>query len=56
MILLYKAEKLSVCLHFWYADNSAVFAPIETGLAQNESCVFKEYKVYFYKPTKPTVH
>ena len=44
--LLYKAEKpsvcLSVCLHFWHAHNSAVFALIETGLAQNESCVIEE--------------
>ena len=35
--LLYKAEKLSVCLsvhlHFWHADNSAVYACIETGFA-----------------------
>ena len=46
--LLYKAEKPSVCLsvhlHFWHADNSAVFASIETGLARNESCVFKQQK------------
>ena len=58
--LLYKAEKpsvcLSVCLHFWHADNSAVFASIETGLARNESCVFKQHKVYFYKLAEPTIH
>ena len=30
-------------------------ASIGTGLTQNESCVFKEHKVYFYKPTEPTV-
>ena len=54
--LLYKAEKPSVCLHFWHADNSAVSARIETGLARNESCVFEDHKVYFYKPIVPTVH
>ena len=58
--LLYKAEKLSVCLsvclHFWHADNSAVSASIETGLARNESCVCKQHKVYFYKLTEPTIH
>ena len=58
--LLYKAEKPSVCpsvcLHFWYADNSAVSARIETGLARNESCVFEDHKVYLYKPIVPTVH
>ena len=58
--LLYKVEKPSVCLsvrlHFWHADNSVVCALIETGLARNESCVFREHKVYFYKPTEPTVH
>ena len=59
-LLLYKAKKPSVCLsvhlHFWHADNSTVCALIETGLARNESCVFEEHKVYFYKPTEPTVH
>ena len=56
---IYKAEKPSVCLSiycFWHADNLAVSASIEAGLAQNESCVFKEHKVYFQKPTEPTVH
>ena len=52
--LLYKAEKPS--MHFWHADNSAVFASIETGLARNESSVFKQYKIYFYKLTEPTIH
>ena len=37
---------LSVCT-FWHADNSAVSAWIETGLAQNESCVFEDLKVCF---------
>ena len=54
--LLYKAEKLSVCLHFWHADNSPVSARIEMGLARNESCVFEDHKVYFYKPMVPIVH
>ena len=52
--LLYKAEKPSVCLSvrpsvctFWHADNSAVSARIETGLARNESCVFEDHEVYF---------
>ena len=58
--LLYKAEKPSVCpsvrLHFWHTDNSAVSAQIETRLARNESCVFEDHKVYFYKSIVPTVH
>ena len=54
--IIYCINWKAVCLHFWHADNSAVFASIETGLARNESCVFKEHKVYFYKPTEPTVH
>ena len=52
-------SRLSVCLSvctFWHADNSAVSARIETGLARNESCVFEDDKVYFYKPIVPTVH
>ena len=36
-------SRLSVCLHFWNAHNSAVSASIETGLARNESCVFEEH-------------
>ena len=58
--ILYKAEKPSVCmsirLHFWHADNSAVFASAKTELARNESCVFKEYKVCFYKPIELTIY
>ena len=57
--LLYKAEKPSVCLSvctFWHADISAVSTRIETGLARNESCVFEDHKVYFYKSIIPTVH
>ena len=60
--LLYKAEKpsfyLTVRLHFWQADNSVnvVSASIKMELAQNESCIFEEHKIYFYEPTKPTVH
>ena len=47
---------LSVRLHFWHAHNSVVGALIKMGLTRNESCVFEEHKVYFYKPTEPTVH
>ena len=47
---------LSVCLHFWHADNLVVCALIEIGLARNEGCVFEEHKVYFYKSTEPTIH
>ena len=39
-------SRLSVCLHFWYTDISAVSTRIETGLARNESCVFEDHKVY----------
>ena len=56
LFLLYEAEKPSVCQHFWHADNSAVCALMEKGFTRNESCVFEEHKVYFYKPTEPTVH
>ena len=51
--LLYTAEKPSVCLSvrpsvcLRHADNSAVSAQTETELAQNESCVFENHKVYF---------
>ena len=61
--LPYKAEKPFVCLSirpsactFWHADNSAVSARIEMGLARNESCVFEDHKVYFYKLVVPTVY
>ena len=59
MISTIKAEKPSVCpsvCTFWHADISAVSAQIETGLAQNESRVFEDHKVYFHKPIVPTVH
>ena len=47
---------LPICI-FWNADISAVSARIETtGLALNESCVFEDHKVYFYKPTVTTVY
>ena len=62
----YKVEKLSVCLsvcipssfhlHFWHIDNSAVSAWIETAHVQSKSCVFVDCRVYFNKPTEPTVH
>ena len=48
-LLLYKAEKPSVCT-FLHADISIASAWIETGLVRNESCVFEDHKVYFYKP------
>ena len=55
--LPYKAKKPFVCLSaFWHADNSAVSASMETGLAQCESCAFDDHRVYFYKPKEPTVH
>ena len=44
LVLLYKAEKPSV--HLRHADNSAMSAPTETGLARNERCVFEEERVY----------
>ena len=57
--LLYKAEKPYVCLSvvsiFWHGDNSAGPASIKTGLGRNESCAFKDYRVYFYKPTELTI-
>ena len=60
LYLLYKAEKPSVCLsvhlNFWQADNSVSSAWIETRFAWNERCVFVDHRVYFYKPTQPTVH
>ena len=43
--LLYKAEKPSVRLR--HADNSAVSARIEMGLAQYGSCVFEDQQFYF---------
>ena len=50
-LLLYKAEKLVVCLsvrlHFWHADDSAISAWIETGFARNESCIFEDHKSFF---------
>ena len=54
--LLYKAEKPSVRLHLWHADNSAVSSSIETLLAQSESCVFEDHRVYFYKYIVPSIH
>ena len=53
--LLYEAKKPFVCLYFSHADNSAVSASMETGLAQCESCTFDDHRV-FYKPKEPTVH
>ena len=43
-VLLYKDEShLSDC----HIDNSTMSASIETGVAQNESCVFWDHGVYF---------
>ena len=52
---VYKAENrqsacLSVC-SFCDAVMSVVSASIETRVSQNESCVFEEHEVYFYKST-----
>ena len=54
--LCYLKLKSCVYLHFWHADNSAVSASIETGLAESESYAFDDHRVYFYKPKEPTVH
>ena len=61
--LLHKAEKPSVCLFvclsactYWHADNSAVTASIEMGLAEIKSCVFKDHRVYLQKSTELTVY
>ena len=54
-LLIYKAEKLSVCLSvclsgtFWHADISVVSASIETGLARNDTYVFWLQQVFSYK-------
>ena len=51
--LLHIAEKPSVCpsayllaCSFWHADDSAVTASIDMGIAQIESYVFEDHKVY----------
>ena len=47
--LLYKAEKPSVCPSVFFphqADNSAISASIDAGLAQNQSYVLWHLKVY----------
>ena len=54
--LLYKTKKPFVCLSAFLADNSAVSASMETGLAQRESCAFDDHRVYFYKLKEHTVH
>ena len=33
-----------------------MYSLIETGLVQNDSCVFEEHKIHFYKPTEPIIH
>ena len=45
---------LSICLHFWHANDSAVSTWMEMRLAGNESCIFEDHKVY--KPIVPTIH
>ena len=45
--LLYIKLKSRPSVRLRHADNSAVSAWIETGLARNESCVFEDHKVYF---------
>ena len=50
--LIYKAEKLSVCLSvFWYwvNNNSVMAAWIIVKLARCDSCVFWDHKIYFFK-------
>ena len=37
---------LSVCT-FWHTDNSKVATSIEVEFAQNDSCVFEDYWIYF---------
>ena len=44
-----------VCSAFWHADKIAMAASIKMGLAQNESCVFDDYRVN-YNSTAPIVH
>ena len=46
----------SVCLSPHHADNSTMSASIEMGLAQNESQVFWNLKVYFYKSKYASIH
>ena len=56
---LYQDEKPSVHLSvhsFRYAGNLALYALIEMGHAQNDSCLFEEHKVHFYKPTEYTTY
>ena len=52
-IVVHTFEKPSVCssvcllaCSFWYADDSAVTASVDMGIAQIESCVFEDHKVY----------
>ena len=60
LYLLYKAEKPSVrpsvCLSDRHADFSVVYASIETRLARNESWIFWDHEVYFYKSTRAITH
>ena len=57
LLLLYKAEKLSVCLsvrlHFWHADNSAVCALIERNLLEMKAVSLKNTKFSFTSLQNP---
>ena len=48
--------KLKSRLSDRHANISAVYALIETRLAQNESCVFWDRQVYFLKSTRAITH
>ena len=49
-------SRLSICLSDRHADISAMSAVIEMGLAWNESWVFRDLKVYFYKSKRISIH
>ena len=62
-IMLYKQARKDVYIIIMghiilrgHANNSAVSTWVKTGLIQNENCVFEDRRVYFCKPTEPTVH
>ena len=54
--VLYNAEKPSVGPSDHHADISDVSAAIEMGLAQNETWVIWDLKVYFYKSKRASIH
>ena len=53
-ILLYKDEKLFVCLFVCHIHISAVSALIRTEFARNKS-IIQNHGVYLYKPTCATI-